>query len=442
MIKSWLIWWRRSRELTVSLALTLLVLLSLVTSALIWTGTPGQIAVDRPSFFSRATIGSHRSVTAVSIPSSMLLWTANNELYRFSGDSQTVIGVLSALARARAVSGKVHAARSVSPLSGAYLQLNLNDFHTLATPVGMWLQGPQWAGWPPISGPLFLSPTATQGQYTVRYQTTRGTWQGVIAKAGSGVAAAFTPNAQSTPYATVPFGTTPLDLPYDQIEMPILDWTLAHPVTSHLVDAFFSDPTTAVGIADGPDSTLYTDGIRGVRVLGGPFGEVAEFLSPSARLRGVKPNTIQNLAAAVAAVNQNGGFVGQNFAALQTQTSAGQEFQFDEIVSGWPLFGSVGQMNVWVQEGNVVRLRRNLDYLQELLDEQRVRVLSGSQLLSLLGSRTRGIVSIRLGFGAQMIAEDTVELDPIYRLQYRSGRVQYLSAQTGASFVETGMSGP
>ncbi|MCY0875401.1 MAG: hypothetical protein OWT28_03900, partial [Firmicutes bacterium] len=75
-------WWGRRKERVATIFLVILVCASLVFSALIWTGTPVQITVDRPGFFTRPTIGGNRSVADVTIPASILLWTANNELYR------------------------------------------------------------------------------------------------------------------------------------------------------------------------------------------------------------------------------------------------------------------------------------------------------------------------------------------------------------------------
>jgi len=425
---------RRREGLTTSL-LILLILSSLVWTALIWTGTPAQVAVDRPGFFSHQAIGGSRTVGDLVVPSALFLWTANNELYRLSGDSQTALSVTAALKGARILSGNWLHKQQVLPPVGAYLQINVNDALATDTPLSLWLGGTAWRAWPVVNGPVYVSPTGASNRYSVRYKTSRGVWQGLIGVRDARLANAFIPNNQATPYALVTLQHLNLYLPYDQITMPVEDWSVQRPMSAHVIDGFFTDPTSTVTLTEGNHSTLYTDGTRGVRVTMGAYGEHNEYMAPNPPLAGGKAYVASDVATAVAFVNQNGGFVGQDYLTVGNQTAAGRTLRFQEIVAGWPLFSSLDQMELWVQNGTVTRMQRNLPYLQYLLDQRRVTILSGSQLLEQLGAKARNVQTIRLGYSVRMIGSSVAELIPVYQVVAGNGVTYEVDAQSGSVFA-------
>lgn len=440
-MKRWRVWWGRRKERLATVFLTLLVAVSLGLSALIWTGTPIQITVDRPGFFTRPTIGGKRSLANVTIPSSIFLWTANNELFRMSGDSQVALGVMWALQQAQALTGGLRPGKEAGDAvpSGSYLQINVMMAGAQPTPLGVWFRNPSWSSWPATLGPVYIQATHERGIYRVRYFTGRGLWQGTVAAKDPALAAAFTPTDQATPYAELAFAHSAFDLPYDQISMPVEDWTVAHSISAHVIDSFFADPTSAVALHDRSHSILYTDGLRGVRVVDNPFGESLTYLAPSAKLVGVHLPITTDLAATVSFINQNGGFVGSDYLFIKSETGGARAFVFQEIVAGWPLFSSIGQIAVWTQDGTVTRMTRNLAYLQELIDQTQVKILSGNQVLHLLGTQIKRVQAVRLGYGISELSSTLVELDPVYQISYAGGKVQYMNAQTGQPYVGTGM---
>ncbi len=427
-------------------ALAILVFASIMLSTLLWTGTPGQVAIDKPTFFSSPLYGRQQAAGDFVLPQSIGIWTRANELFRLGGTSTTASQIVTALRRSRFVSGVRRKGKggniSAIPANGPYLVLNYGN---LLRDGSLWgLALPMQGHLPdiPALGPIYVTPDPKTATCILSFATVGGVYQEVLRNVPHSLFADMTPNDQAVPYEQIPVNHALLHLPYAGIMMRVDTWALAQPVESHIIDSYFVDPSLIQSVRGSNRSTYYTDGTHGVRVQNGPFGNVLTYRTPSSPLRGFKPSMAQSLLATVPFIDSHGGFVGSDvlWQAYGLRANSGMELEFSDMINGWPLFGSLDRISVRLQNGVVVRLSRNIPYLGIELSQVRQRILSGTQLLAAVGAKTlAGVVDVTLGYGTVAINESTVECVPVYRLTYQKRPPLYLDARTGKPFLGSGM---
>ncbi|MHB1685299.1 MAG: two-component system activity regulator YycH [Bacilli bacterium] len=436
----------RTVESVKTVALAALVLASVLLSTLLWTGTPGQVAIDRPTFFSNPLYGRRQAAGDFVVPRSIGIWTSANELFRLGGTSVAAGQIITALRQSRFVSGALQKGtagnNSAIPASGPYLVLNygglLQDgsLWSLAMPIQGHLPSV------PVSGPVYVVPKPKTATCVISFATVGGVYRAVLEHVPQLLFTDMTPNNQAIPYAQIPVNQTLLHLPYAGIMMQVDTWTLAEPISSHIIDSYFVDPSLIQNIRGPARSTFYTDGTRGVRVQDGPFGNVLTYQSPSGSLGGFNQSMAEALLTVVPFIDSHGGFVGSDVLQKMSVSPSSSEvnLQFSDMINGWPLFGSLDRITVRLQYGGVVRLNRNLPYLGMELSQVRQRILSGTQLVAVVGEKTlRQVTDITLGYGTIASNQLTVECVPVYRLEFRGRPSLYVDARTGKPFLGSGM---
>lgn len=425
--------------------LTLLVTLSMALSGLVWTGTPAQVNVERTGFFSGPPQSMGRAVTSLLIPDAIWLWTDSNELYRMSGDSRAADRILAALQRASVVSVHIaHPQRGAQswPPAGASLRI---DFSMNV------LDGSLLSGLIPnlrtsfksaVENPVYIAPSRAGGYRLLFTLADKSIVTAALGRLPASFASFFKPTDEVIPYVQIPVGSHVYDLPYDALATTVQIWTLDMRSATELIDSFYSDPSLVQTISLKKEGTLYTDGTHGVQVQNGPFGTVIEYRVPSVAVKGAALSALQDLEAAISFVNDHGGFIGEQMAMTDGRAGllSGHFVTFRGIIGGWPLFGTLDRIETSLENGAVVSMRRTTAYLGQRLGEQRVTILSGQQLVSVLGARALSrIVKIRLGYGSAVIGAGLVRLSPVYQLTGENGRVEYLDAATGYTFDGSGM---
>ena len=423
--------------------LAIFVVISLAFSAMIWTGTPVRLTIDRLGFFSSPSYGNTKQPSLVLQPRAIFYWTQGNELYRIGANSETAHQLLRALANTTIAPGKSYGISSspyAFPPEGAYIRLNFGasvlapsvlSMLFLATPANLETA---------VDGSLYI--TAHGHEFRLEYQTANHHEYVAVLQAPQTLAALMTKPDQALPYAQIPLAKTIAYLPYTTINMPMEDWMIDRPVSSHIIDSFFLDPTLLETVTSAPHDVLYTDGMRGVQVTRGVFGDNISYAEPSGRLVGVPEHSADAVATAVTFVNEHGGFVGDVSLQIKPATMAkgGYDITFTQMVDGWPVYGELGTVHVNVFGNTVVNMSRPLAYLNGLLDTTSTHVLSGTAVLQKLGpAAVKSIVKIALGYGTRWLGTDIVELVPVYCLTYGTGRKDYVDAQTGLPFSGTGM---
>ena len=429
-----------------TVALAVLVCASVVLSTLLWTGTSGQVTIDRPTFFSSPLYGRRQEAGDFVLPQSIGIWTRANELFRLGGTSATAAQIVAALKQSRFASGvlKKGTEGNISPIpsSGPYLVFNYGN---LLYDGSLWaLAMPVHGNLPsiPALGPVYVTPGSKTATCIMSFATVGGVYHEVLDNVPHSLFADMTPNDQAVPYEQIPVNHALLHLPYAGIMMRVDTWTLAQPVASHIIDSYFVDPSLIQNVRGSKRSTFYSDGTRGVRVQDGPFGNVLTYRSPSSPVKGFQQSMAQSLLTTVPFIDSHGGFVGSDVlqGMRQLTSSSETELEFSDMIDGWPLFGSLDRISVRLQNGVVIWLNRNLPYLGMELSQVRQRILSGTQLIAAVGQKTlRGVTNITLGYGTVAITESTVECVPVYLLKFRGRPSLYLDARTGKPFFGTGM---
>ena len=419
------------------------VCLSLIFSALIWTGTPSQATIDRPGFFSSPTYGGLRNVEDLIRPQAVWLWTSSNELFRIGGDTKTTMAIIASLAKGKWAGHSLHRlSKSVSLVPvHAYLKIDYGITSKNPAPLSLFLPAIGSQVTSPVESSLYISATGKANEFLLAFRTGQSIWQGLLSLVPKSLGNAFMPNDQETPYAQIPLDGKIMDLPYDSVEMPVETWSLARPVSSRIIDSFFADPTIVQEITEPRHVTLYTDGTRGVRTAKGAFGDQIQYMNPSQPLPGQILNPSQAFQASVFFINDHGGFVGEQNGMYVGNSLHGTDsyFTFNEWVGGWPLFSSLDQIHVAAQNGIVVGLSRELAYLSYLIAERKEQILSGTQLINRVGaSELHHLTRITLGYGVLSVTADMVELTPVYRMTFSNHSARYVYANNGLPFNGTG----
>ncbi len=424
--------------------LILLVMMSLVWSALIWSGTPSEVSVDRPSFYSSASNGRLRSIVDVFKPHSLWVWTSGNELFRIGGGSKTATKLMSQLQAATALSLTGYPLGRNAPTmppSGQYLALRFGDGRVPVTLLMSLFKETNWHDLGDVSSLFFLTSTSDPSRYTITFQIGKTVFRAALIHAPRTLQYFFSPNDQATPYAQIPFGKQQLFLPYSSAVMRVEEWTLSQVEPSHMIDSIFADPTMLQTVRLSKRQMLYTDGSRGVSVTRTAYGNEIDYVTNSTPLNHVHFTARAALGAAVSYVNNHGGFLGaQVFSHASALSSGRMEFSFSDMIDGWSLFGPLDHLTVGVASGSVVSMSRSLTYLGKEIEQRKQKILSGTQLIERLGeNQTRSITSISLGYGERLLSDNHVQLVPVYQLQLHNHTVKYVYAATGAPFSLSGV---
>ena len=434
----WRVWTERMK----SLFLIILVVSSLVLSGLIWLGTPNELAVGHPNFYSSPMYGSERSVNEFIRPSAVWLWTGNKELFRVNGTSQVVQKMMASLRQAEFVSGRLVPRSSKLAAIPPKLPYLLFDFNGLLSDASLWplaLPVPQLPVASPTRQLVALVPLGKGRQYKMIFPSGKQAYVGDL-ELPSGFARWLKPSDEAIPYALIPKDGQEYRLPYASLKMPVYRWILYHPVATHVIDSFFLDPSLIQPIQKTSTSTLYSDGTQSVELRVGAFGNDLTFSCPSGFLLGYRQTANLALQVAVPFMDSHGGFVGDQVLSKLQGTSEQTDLVFQDVIDGWPLFSLLDQIRVRVQNGMVTGLWHSLSYPGVEMNEPRVSILSGTQLLAKLNANmTKDLNEIALGYGSKLVNSQTVDLVPVYRLRYRHGVYRYLDAQTGQIFSGTGM---
>lgn len=426
--------------------LVVLVAVSLGLSAMIWTGTPVRLTIDRPGFFSSPSYGSTRSSSIVLQPQALFYWTQENQLYRVSNNTDTAHQLLRALSNTTILQGQSYGlAKSpyAFPPQGAYLKLDFGSSALSPSILAMLFMNIPPTLLTAVDGSLYITSRAHRTAYRLEYRTTKNRVFVAALRADKTLSEWMDKPSQAVPYAQFPLEKGLIYLPYSEINVPIEDWVIDRPVSSRIIDSFFTDPTVMQEIPVTSHHVLYTDGTRGVHMTKETYGDAIDYVQPGGLLSGVSQHGADAIATSVAFINEHGGFTGNvsmQIKPVPVQGVQGLAITFDQIVNGWPVYGQLGALHVQVAGNTVVQMSRPLAYLNELLDTTPARILSGSELLQKINpSAKKAILSISLGYGTHWLGTDIIELLPVYRITYSGQRVSYLDAETGLPFVGVGM---
>ncbi len=426
--------------------LVVLVCVSLGLSAMIWTGTPVRLTIDRPGFFSSPSYGSTRSPNGVLQPQALYYWTQGNQLYRVSNNSDWAHQVMGILSNSTILQGhQYNLAKSpyAFPPRGAYVKLDFGLSILSPSALAMLFMNAPSTMNAAVDGSLYITSRAHGTANRLEYRTTKNRVYVAAIEADKTFAQWMEKPSQAVPYAQFPLDKALVYLPYSQINVPIEDWVIDRPISSRIIDSFFTDPTGMQVIPVTTHHVLYTDGTRGVHVIKETYGDAIDYVQPGGILSGVQQHGADAIATSVAFINEHGGFTGD--VSLQIKPSSidkvpGLAVTFHQIVDGWPVYGQLGALHVQVVGNSVVQMSRPLAYFNELLDTTPAQILSGSGLLQkMTSSSKKAILSISLGYGTHWLGTDVIELLPVYRVTYSHHHVAYLDAQTGLPFVGIGM---
>ena len=441
-------WSRDALDRAATVSLSLLVVLSIVLSGLLWTGTPAPVNIGRTGFFSGPTQVSDKTARGLFRPLAIWIWTANNELFRLSGNAVAAGPIMRALRHSRLLQSQWRSgvrATGTLPPAGASLRLDFGAERLPSSLLSWIVPGLDAKLSGGVNGPVYITPTASKDVYGISYQIGRSVFHGTVASPSPALATAFTPTDTAIPFVQIPVNGHVYDLPYDTLTMSSQTWLLSSTSSSHIIDSFFSDPTSVISVEEGSHrGVLYTDGSVGVHVTNGPFGLTVHYAQASAPLRGWRGSTTESLSAAVPFINDHGGFLGdQTAVAGRSKAQPGRDvFTFRGLIGGWPLFGTLNQIRIATENGVVVSLRRALAQLDLSVGSQSETILSGPQLIARLGAKQlRQVQSISLGYGVNATGGGIVRLAPVYRLTMTGGSARYLNAVNARPFEGTGMTG-
>ena len=422
--------------------LIILVVSSLVFSGLIWLGTPNELAVDHPNFYSSPMYGSERSVDEFIRPTAVWIWTANKELFRINGSSEEMQNMLAILRKSVFLSGGLvlkSSSAAVIPPKTPYL---LFDFNGLLSHASLWplaIPIPNLPITNPVNHMVAFVPIGKDHQYKMMFSAGDKVYIGYL-KMPSGFGRWLSPTDEGIPFAQIPKNNQMYNLPYASLKMPVYHWVLYHPVATPVIDSFFLDPSLIQPILKTSTQTLYSDGMQSVGLKVGAFGNQLTFSCPSGSLLGYKQTANSALQAAIPFMDSHGGFVGDQVLSRIQKSPDRVDLVFQDIINGWPLFSQLDQIRVRVQNGMVTGLWHSLSYPGLEASGQGRQILSGVQLLAKITNRMfSGLDDITLGYGTKRINKQVVDVIPVYRLAYRHAPAMYLDARTGLIFSGTGM---
>lgn len=433
----------RLKENIKTFALTILVIVSVVFSVIVWNGTPTDVVVGRSHFFSSPLYGHERLVSDFVKPSAIWIWTNDNELFRLSGESQTAQAILESLQQAQVQSqGMVNQSTfTIPPSRGPYIAL---DFGQLLSDGSLWSYAlPTFNANDEsfASGLIYLTPGSGSGKWSVYFQTQEGVYRIQLKDVSPALASALTPNDESVPYAQLTFDHQIVNLPYDSLTMRTQTWILADPSPMPIVNSFFRDPSLIQSLSINPKTSAYTDGTREVQLIRHSLGFELYYQAPEFPLKGYHETSYEALSEAVPFLDSHGGFVGHEVLqeVLHYPKLGKVQLLFCEEDNGWPLFSELNRIAIHLTNGEVSQVQRLLPYLQSEVAEQEVHILSGAQLLQVLKSlQMQDVHSITLGYGSKLETLNEVQLVPVYRV-VNGTDILYFNARTGKLFHGMGM---
>ncbi|PWI57929.1 two-component system activity regulator YycH [Sulfoacidibacillus thermotolerans] len=425
-----------------TILLILLVLCSIVLSGIVWTGTPTEMTVGRSHFFSSPLYGRERLVSDFVKPQAIWVWTKDNELFRLSGESATAQGIFQSLQGAHMrYAHLITNKRFTVPPMGPYIAL---DFGHLLADGSLWSYAfptlhtnENWS----VQGWVYLVPEVSSEDWSVYFQTSQGIDHLLLSGVANTLRSALIPNDQYVPYAQLAYDHKLFNLPYDALSMRSQTWILEDPSPMPIVNSFFRDPSLIQTVQVNRGMTVYTDGMHVVQLSRELLGFKLNYCAPQVPLAHYGETMENALTTAVPFLDSHGGFVGNE---VLERVSSGKKLDpvalsFRDEVEGWPLYSQLNQIQVQLINGSVSHVTRLLSYLQSEVAQQRVTILSGSQLLQILQTmHLHQIHSITLGYGTELQTLNEVQVVPVYQIKM-SRHTLYLNAQTGQPFQGMGM---
>lgn len=411
------------------------VISSVALSALIWTGTPSDLTLDRVSYFSAPPAGIQKTVQELLQPKSMLFCRQGDCARTGMGDS-LYKKIWSALKSAELSSWKFIPSEKGAAKDGDLpsrtgtlrLQYEMTvpgDLAPSAVPVrGM----PQKA----ILGPVVFF-SGPGGNLSLRFASAGGWIEGAISRFPEfpGLTGEFSSGALSFVPLSGPVRS--VWVPARALSVPFWRVYLTTPPVRSVVDSYFSDPASVMEVKD-RGRVLYTDGMRAVWIYRADGYEKIEYQNPQPSAVGRPVTARQSLFAAVRFINEHGGFSGGQTMVSISQGGVGSyDFSFGGVAGGWPIFGGVDQVSVRVSGGEVTSADRTLRLLITNVAGNSVQVPSARSILGRLPPAVlRGVTRATLGYRVRNLTGATAELVPTYRV-VSGGRVLYLDARTGAA---------
>ena len=422
--------------------LSIVVILSLILSGMIWAGTPFHMSSNRLGFFTTPNYGHTSPTNVVFQPQSIYYWTGDNQLYRVGSNPSLNTMVMNALGNVQILPGRFLPSSSYQqfPLHGPYVRLNFGDSILTNAMMGMLFAAIPSKLPPVIDGSLYLS---TMNHHEIlSYRTTKQRIYKANLLVPKGFYTSLHRPSFAIPYVQIPLLHGVISLPYTAITMKLEERAIVKPKVVHLLNAYFSDPSLLQTRTFANGLKWYTDGFHSVIERQSPYGEQITYQSPSGYVSHLPVNEADAINTAVNFVNDHGGFTGQVSLRIISsfQQAAPITVALQQVIDGWSVFGSFSRQVVTIQNNAVISMQTPLSYMGSIIDEQTVTILSGTSFLHhLTNKQLDQVTSIAIGYGTKVTNFGTLQLIPVYQVMYGANHVVYYDAHTGEIFNDVGM---
>lgn len=223
-------------------------------------------------------------------------------------------------------------------------------------------------------------------------------------------------------------------VPSSNVTMPRMVYQTNSASVMPLVDSFFVNPQAVTRIQESKQSVIWTDGSRAVRWDQGQSGLTFEDPNVSA----VSPTGVSNLETAMAYIRAHGG--SPKDAVLFSETSFfngdnTQTYTLQSYVDGYPILDALGNYTIELENGHVLRYHRPLLELKSRIQTQQVPLLTGAQLQGILHKLTPTTplqsLTVQLGYVTEQDGPNQVMLVPAYSISQSGIALWSLDAVTG-----------
>jgi hypothetical protein len=400
-----------------TLALTLLVLISLVLSYMLWRGAwmnSSEPGLSAP--LARETSPYPRlndAVAPVSIVVETSKPTGASLLVAGSDDYRRWVSLLRSI-------GLQRLRRGVAATPGTPVQSVVYHF-------GLQLQHTDLSQWLPA---LRLSPLDVSGNELELYQTSR---RGPVMLAVSFGADRYTAETDLDParFQQLVSGTITHSpwrvwgsengqdslVPARVLRMTRYVCRLSNPGLMPLVHSFFVNPQALTRIQEKKHNVIWTDGTRAVQWE--PDANQLTFDDPNTTTAVSEQTELQTVVAYIR--NHGGGPESAYLFSADDRSLPGlHTYVLRPTMDGYLVFGTSQTHQVEVENGRVLHYQRPLRSLDGVLSKRTVTVMDGTQLAGVLrrieGKSATRHYSVTLGYWPQAGSQNEVELEPAYRV--------------------------
>jgi len=207
------------------------------------------------------------------------------------------------------------------------------------------------------------------------------------------------------------------------------------PITDQqLIQSFFLDPTLVKQVVERDDTTIFTDGSRSIQIR--PNQQTLTFTNPALQQGDDQLTEDDKLQGVISFINVHLGWTDDyQLEQIEARSDGTEQYVFRQYLDSFPLISdaqTADVISVTSEKGHVVSLKRSLIDFDTHFYEKDWVLMSGHELFNLLRERHTDVGSIRNIYLAyhMKLKQGYVELIPSWVIQKATGKDLIIDARS------------